>query len=51
MARQGKAALGHGDETIAKTAKTARETATMNGMLMEKEDLKSFLKRIKYEVK
>ena len=43
--------LNQTNDYVAKTAKTARETATMNGMLMEREDLKSFLKRINYEVK
>lgn len=34
------------NETIAEVAKAARETACNNGMLMEQEDLKTFLKHI-----
>ena len=34
------------NETISETAKAARETACRNGMLMEREDLKTFLRRI-----
>lgn len=36
---------------ISDIAKNARETALKNGMLMERQDLKSWLKHIEYEVK
>lgn len=36
---------------VSDIARTARETALKNGMLMERQDLKSFLKHIEYEVK
>lgn len=36
---------------IAEIAKVARETATQNGMLMERQDLRSWLKHIGNEVK
>lgn len=39
------------NQKIAEIARTARETAVSNGMLMEQQDLKSFLKHIEYEVK
>lgn len=39
------------NKQIAEMAKAARQTATNNGMLMEKTDLKTFLKHIEYEVK
>lgn len=43
--------LNQTNKKVAETAKVARETAVMNGMLMEREDLKRFLKRIEYEVR
>lgn len=36
---------------IAEIAQTARANAVINGMLMERQDLKSFLKHIEYDVK
>lgn len=36
---------------VSDIAKSARETALKNGMLMERQDLKSWLKHIEYEVK
>ena len=39
------------NQMVADIAKTARANAMKNGMLMERETLKEFLKRIEYEVK
>ena len=39
------------NEKIAEVAEVARGTARKNGMLMERQDLRSFLKHIEYEVK
>ena len=36
---------------VAEIAQVARSNAVKNGMLMEQQDLKSFLKHIEYEVK
>ena len=42
---------GFTNRFIADTAALARENAVQNGMLMEQQDLRSFLKHIEYEVK
>jgi len=39
------------NQYIAEVAQTARANAVKNGMLMERQDLKSFLKYIEHEVK
>ena len=51
FSQHGKAFRNATNLKISEIAKSAREIATNNGMLMERETLKEFLKHIEYEVK
>ena len=39
------------NQRVGEIAKAARDNACKNGLLMEQEDIRSFLKRIQYEVR
>lgn len=49
--RHGKAFLNATNQRVGEIAKAARDNACKNGLLMEQEDIRSFLKRIQYEVR
>ena len=49
--KHGKAFTNCTNLKVAEVAKAARDNATKNGMLMEQEDIRTFLKHIEYEVR